>query len=215
MSTETSEATLLDAVVARYKAEGFDVFVHPSPSILPPFLRGYRPDAIAMRPDKRIAMEFVRPGSPSADKINQLRELFSPHKDWEFVVFYSSPGTSTAGIEVSSRDAIERAIQQTVDLQKAGQQVAALVMGWSALEAIARALLPERLARPQPPASLVDALASEGYLTPSEADMLRTAASVRNDAAHGKLTATVEPTQLDTLASALHTLRGFLPKDAA
>jgi hypothetical protein len=102
MNSETSEANVIDAVVARYKAEGFDVFVQPSPSILPPFLGGYRPDVVEIRPDKRIAMEFVRPGSQSADKINHSRELFSPHRDWEFIIFYGSPGTSRAGIEVAS-----------------------------------------------------------------------------------------------------------------
>jgi uncharacterized protein YutE (UPF0331/DUF86 family) len=49
-------------------------------------------------------------------------------------------------------------------------------------------------------------LATEGLLTPDEADALRTAAATRNTAAHGQLDVKVEPALLDILISALRTL---------
>jgi uncharacterized protein YutE (UPF0331/DUF86 family) len=79
-------------------------------------------------------------------------------------------------------------------------------MGWSVLEALARDLLPKQLERAQPPAKLVEILATEGLLTPSEADVIRKAATVRNTVAHGELGLAVEPTLLDTLIAALRTL---------
>jgi hypothetical protein len=212
---EASETNLLDAVVSRYKAEGFEVFIHPSRAVLPPFLKDYRPDAVAIGPQRKIAIELVRSNAPSSDKISRLRELFLEHHDWELFVLYVSPHSSAETMPIAARGEIEKAVVQVGELRSAGQQVAALVMGWATLEAVARALLPEQLARSQPPARLIEVLASEGFLTPSEADALRPAASVRNAAAHGQLDVNVDPKQLAALVSALRMLTKFLPKDAA
>jgi len=214
-SAETSERRLLETVVARYKAEGFDVFIEPTPALLPPFMKDYRPHAVVIRPGKKIAIEIARSSSEAGEKIRRLREQFSQHDDWELLVLYVSPGAATEAIEIAPRDAIERAVQEVIELRIGGQQTAALVMGWSALEAIARALLPDQLSRPQPPNRLIETLASQGYLTPSEADSLRAAAMLRNAVAHGKLGSAVEIRQLDALSSALQTLKSFLPKNAA
>jgi hypothetical protein len=212
---ETTERALLEAVAARYKADGFDVFVEPSQALLPPFMQEYRPDAVAIGPGKKVAIEIARAGERSADKLKRLHERFSGHDDWEFVVLYVTPGAGTERMEVAPVDAIKRAIQSVTDLRSAGQPMAALVLGWSALDGTARALLPDRLARPQPPASLIEVLAGEGYITPSEADSLRIAAGVRNEAAHGQLDVAVEAKHLDGLLAALRTLASFLPKNAA
>jgi hypothetical protein len=212
---ETTERALLEVVTARYKAEGFDVFVEPSQALLPPFMQEYRPDAVAIGPGKKVAIEIARAGERSADKLKRLHERFSGHDDWEFVVLYVTPGAGTERMEVAPVDAIRRAIQSVTDLRSAGQPTAALVLGWSALEATARALMPDRLARPQPPASLIEVLAGEGYITPSEADSLRIAAGARNDAAHGQLDVAVESKHLDALLAALRSLASFLPKNAA
>jgi hypothetical protein len=210
---EATERALLEAVAARYKAEGFDVFVEPSHALLPPFMQDYRPDAVAIGPEKKIAIEIAR--ERSDDKLRRLRERFSGHDDWEFVVLYVTPGAGTDRMEAAPLDAIKRTVQSVTELRSAGQPTAALVLGWSALEATARALLPDRLARPQPPASLIEVLAGEGYITPSKADSLRIAAAVRNEAAHGQLDVAVESKHLDALLDALRTLASFLPKNAA
>jgi hypothetical protein len=205
---------LLDAVLARYKADGFEVFVHPSDAVLPPFLKGCRPDAVAIGPHKRIAIEIARSNAPS-EKISRMEEIFTKHNDWEFVVLYISPSSSTETLKTSSRSAIKAAAKQVVQLRDGGHDAAALVIGWSALEAIARVLLADRLARPQPPEHLVEILASDGYLTPDEADSLRSAAAARNAVAHGQLDAQIDPAQLDALISAVRTLVAPLPKNAA
>ena len=88
---ETNEADMLEDLLPRYQAEGFEVFLHPSPSILPPFMQSYRPDAVALRSDKKIAIEVIRSSGASAEKMRKLESLFAPHKDWELRVLYVSP----------------------------------------------------------------------------------------------------------------------------
>ncbi len=211
MTTDTVERSLLDAAPARYRADGFEVFIEPSPAILPPFMQDNRPDAIAIGPGKKIAIEVARSGSAASERV-KLQDRFAQHQDWELVVLYVSPGTSTERLEAASRDDINRAVQEVIELRRIGLQMATLVMGWSALEAIARALLPNQLSRPQPSAKLLETLASQGYLTPGETDALRAAARLRNAAAHGQLNAAVASEELNALISALQTLIGFLPK---
>jgi uncharacterized protein YutE (UPF0331/DUF86 family) len=73
-------------------------------------------------------------------------------------------------------------------------------------EAAARGLIPGNLGRPQTPERLLEILASEGYITPGEADALRTLGQLRNDAAHGRLDAAITRDQLADLVSVTRTL---------
>jgi uncharacterized protein YutE (UPF0331/DUF86 family) len=212
---ETREDDVLECLLPKYEAEGFDVFVNPSPSILPPFMQAYRPDAVALRPDKKIAIEVVRSTGSSAQKVRELKSLFAPQSDWELRVFYVSPLSSEGALEVASRSAIKDAIQRVLDLKKDGHKLPALIMAWATLEALGRALLPEELRRPQTPARLIEVLASAGYLTPQEADTLRAAISLRNGAVHGGLDPVVDETLLEQFITILQTLAGFLSEDSA
>ena len=212
---ETSEADVLESLLPKYQAEGFDVFVNPSPSILPPFMQTYRPDAVALRSDRKIAIEVVRSTGGSAEKIRDLQSLFAPQSDWELRVFYVSPLTSEKTLEVASRPAIKSAIQRVLDLKRDGHKLPAVIMAWATLEALGRALLPGQLGRPQAPARLIEVLASAGYLTPQEADTLRAAISLRNAAVHGGLDPIVDEGLLDQFIAVLHTLAGFLAEDSA
>lgn len=208
------EPDVLEATLAGYEADGYDVFVEPSPSVLPQFMRGVRPDAVAIRPDRKIAIEVKRSEGQSSDHIEQLRAMFVGHPDWELRVLYVSPRSPGATIELATPLAIERAISQAQQLKDVEPAGSALLIGWSALEAIARLLLPAQLGRPQPPIRLVEVLATEGLLTPDEADSLREIAKVRNHVAHGELDAEFEPRTVDDLAATVRSLARLIPKAA-
>lgn len=209
---ETSQADMLEDLLPRYQAEGYQVFLHPSPSILPPFMQSYRPDAIALRPDKKIAIEVVRSTGSSEKKVRELESLFAPHKDWELRVLYVSPLPSEKTLDVASPAAIRTAIRRVRDLVKDGHKLPALVMAWAALEAVGRSLLPDQLTRPQTPAKLIEALASAGHVTPREADTLRGAISARNAAVHGG-EPKVDEKLLKQFIAVLETLSAFVAED--
>jgi uncharacterized protein YutE (UPF0331/DUF86 family) len=210
---EKGETPLLDAVLARYRAQGFEVFVHPTATILPEFVLPYRLDAIAIKPDKKIAIEVTRSSHP-AERIKRLSQIFSQHPDWVLEVYYTDDLREN---EISSptSQAIQNSIQEIEELRTSGLSRAALVMGWSILEAIGRSLLPDQLSRPQPPRRLIETLASNGLLTPTEADTLRAAGAARNAVAHGQLDGIVEPRHLDQLIDALRTLLTLSRKDSS
>jgi len=74
-----------------------------------------------------------------------------------------------------------------------------------------RALLPRKFTRPQTPGRLVEELASVGYVTPDEADLLRRLADLRNSLIHGNLLASPRSQDLAQFVAVLKSLIGRLP----
>src|SRR5258708_19705409 len=151
---------LLESVLPDLEAEGFEVFTHPSPPILPAFMRDHSPDAIALRSDKKLAIEVLREGAPSNRRLDRLRELFSEHKDWELRVYWVSPSNIRKAIEGVSEDVIEQSITAIEELAAAGRAKPALLMAWATFQPTTPPILPTTLPTPQPPARLAPMLAS-------------------------------------------------------
>jgi len=210
MSPEPSEAMLLESVLPDLEAEGFEVFTHPSPPILPAFMRDHSPDAIALRSDKKLAIEVLREGAPSNRRLDRLRELFSEHKDWELRVYWVSAPNIRKAIEGVSGDVIGQSITAIEELAAAGRTKPALLMAWATFEAVGRAILPDRLQRPQTPGRLIEVLAAEGQITPTEADHLRRLAESRSHLIHGGLETSVSEADLQRFVDVLKTLCDFI-----
>jgi uncharacterized protein YutE (UPF0331/DUF86 family) len=182
-----AEAAVLDSVLPQLEADGFEVYRQPAAHLLPPFMQASPPDAIAFRKDRKLAIEVARKGARSEKRLAGLREVLSGHRDWELRVYWVSPANAPEPIDGASRRDIDQAIGSIDQLTNDGLLAPALLMSWAALEALGRALLPEMLVRPQTPGRLVEILATEGYVTPSEADRLRELSRVRNRLIHGGL----------------------------
>lgn len=69
MTADVGEREVIDLVLPRLQAEGYEVYMHPSPSVLPSFMRSYRPDAIALKSGKKVAVEVVRPSDEDRRRI--------------------------------------------------------------------------------------------------------------------------------------------------
>jgi hypothetical protein len=204
-----TEAAVLQAVLPQLEAQGFRVSPHPSRTILPAFLQGYHPDAIALKGDKKIAIQVVPSAGPLEPRLERLRQALLEHGDWEFRIVYAPPLGSEADIAVQSRTAIEDQLARiTKTFDEAGPAMS-LLAGWAALEAAARLLMPDALGGPQTPARLLEALAFDGYVTPEEADLLRRLGRLRNAAAHGGLDVAVTSGEIDGLVGITRTLLGL------
>jgi hypothetical protein len=179
------EAAVLETLRPQLEADGFEVFLHPSRSMLPPFLRTYQPDAIAIRGDKKIAIEVTSYGGQLEEKLENLRELFSERADWELRIAYAP--SRVPDISVPPREVIEEHLNRIPAAFDTVGPTASLLLAWSVFEAAARSLMQNDLGRPQAPARLLEVLASDGYIAPGEADVLRRLGRLRNEAAHGRL----------------------------
>jgi uncharacterized protein YutE (UPF0331/DUF86 family) len=214
-SSAVRERDFLQTLVPGYEAEGFSVFLHPAGEMLPPFMRGYQPDAIAVKDGKQIAIEIKRDVTRQAPQMEQLQQIFSKHPEWELRVYYIPGRPEEEDIQAPDLPEIDAALAEVDQLKRAGHLRAALIMAWAALEAAGRALLPQHLARPQPANRLIEVLASEGVVTPTEADSLRKAISLRNAATHGHFAVPITEQEVEQVVAAASLITGLAKEPSA
>lgn len=208
-SIATRERDFLQTLVPGYEAEGFSVFLHPTREMLPSFLRGYQPDAIAVKDGSKIIIEIKSDANRRAARIERLQQILSERPGWDFRVYYIPSPVGDEDIEASRIPDIDAALAEVDQLRQSGHLRAALMMAWSALEAASRALLPQNLARPQSGGQLIETLAAEGVITPSEADSLRRAVSARNAATHGHFAVPITKRDLDQVIDVANSVIGL------
>lgn len=205
MSYSGQESQILDSIVPKLEAEGYSVYLRPSRQMLPPFMGDFLPDAIALGSPKNLAIEVVVEGQ-APPKVEHLQQRFEASDDWELRLYYLRPNTTDNSLEVAASAAIDDSLRAVEKLASSGQLSAALLIGWATFEAIGRALLPDRFKKPQTPGRLIEVLAAEGHVTPSEADTLRRLANNRNKLIHGMLSLSIDPKDVSAFIGIMRTL---------
>lgn len=200
------EAAVFETLLPSLEAEGFQVFLQPSRKILPKFMSNYQPDAIAIKGDRKIAIEVMSAGGRPEAKLQRLRSIFEDHADWELRLVYAPPRTAEHPMSVPPRESIVENLDRVLTIFDESGPVPGLLNAWSVFEAAARYLIPSNFERPQTPGRLLEILASDGYITPDEADSLRRLGGMRNDAAHGQLEITLTREELAELVRVARTM---------
>ncbi len=206
MTESTVEASLLANLIPKLEAEGYEVYVHPSKTLLPSFMRSYIPDLIAFGTPKNLAIEIKRPSDAAKESLAHISALFDGQKEWDFRIYWATPNSAVGAIKRQSSESIGSIISEVRALAQATHYRPALLLCWAAFEAAGRAVVERRLAKPQTPLRLVEVLASEGYLTPSEADQLRLLAEKRNRLVHGEIDIVITKEEIDNFVEILETL---------
>lgn len=181
------EIAALERVNAELTAQGYQVILRPNSLLMPPFFGGMTPDAIALGKDKNLAIEVAVQNAATERRVRRLNELIQGTPGWELYLVWITAGTSPKPLRAPDRHAIRDQINEIDKLLVARQTRPSLLLCWAVLEGIARALMPEAVARPQSPARLIEQLAREGHVTPQEADILRDLIPLRNRLIHGDL----------------------------
>ncbi|RVO43465.1 hypothetical protein CN093_03925 [Sinorhizobium meliloti] len=192
------EQAVFESLVPKLQDEGFEVFIQPDRHLLPPFMNTYRPDAIALKPGKKLAIEVISDTWADSPKVRNLKALFQPHGDWELRVIFSprEGGAESSLVESTSARRIQETLDAVASIGEYAHGIPALLTLWGAFEATGRRLSPNEFSKPQTPGRLLEVLASRGYLTPDEADYIRDLVALRNKAIHGNLNVTVTVDQL-------------------
>jgi len=152
--------------------------------------------------------------SKPRNKTHNLKGLFEGQNEWESRVYYA-PSTNRQDIlPPTTESAAAASIREVEELIAEERSGAALLVAWATLEALDRLLLPKKLGRPQTPETLLDVLAGDGYVTPSEADLLRSLKQDRNQLVHGMLEQTVSSAELAKFIEVLKLLLTFVKQPA-
>jgi uncharacterized protein YutE (UPF0331/DUF86 family) len=198
--TDRAEREALEALRAEYEAKGFEFIVGPHASLLAGLaILGYRPDAVALSADKKIAIEIVRPNKAAIDSANVKRREALNADGWDFRVIYLSTARPSA-LEPLKKEELSASLEEAKTLLRGRHYRAALIVAWSTLEGMGRLAFPRRFSRPQTPATLLEGMGTEGVLLPDEVDALRPMIKLRNEVVHG---GSVDVENLPAVAAAL------------
>lgn len=168
-----------------YKRDGFNVFIEPSASVLPAFLKGVRPDLVALKENQNVLVEITRGDPRSLRRYSRLKERLSGRDDWTFRLVVLRNTKAEPALEKMSAERIEFALSQFEELADRDFQLPALFLGWTIFEAIARSIDPIDFSKPQSPKRLVQQLATLGLIEDKEVKFLSELIVKRNSFAHG------------------------------
>lgn len=206
-TAEKKEADVLTALRSRYERAGYTFIIHPPVEMIPHFLRGYQPDALALSERGSVVIE-VKAGKSSTteSRLAQIAERVAKQPNWKFEVFYAG-NFSRQIYDKPTKNEISRLLDEYHGLTKNGFVRAAFVMGWGALEAFARALRSnEGGVGPMIPSEVIEWLAQSGYIDSPTSRLLRSMIKTRNSIVHGVQDIEIQPHELLVLNSTLETL---------
>lgn len=211
MTTLNREERVLGLIANRYRRKGFSFYKRPAKDLLPEFMGGYRPDAVALGEPKNVAIEIIS-GSrrASSDSARAISALFEGRSDWELHMVLADEATADDyDVHVSPLATIEREVREAAALAGKGHYRAAFVLAWAALEAIAAADAAQaadgaansRKAATKPPRELIAQLESSGRISFEQAVDLRTLLPLRHAVVHGDYSLDVQKNDAELIVS--------------
>lgn len=204
------EQAAIDQYEPLWRAQGYEVIRQPGLSQRPAFLTGFQPDVILLGKDQNVVVEVVQKGQPGLEaKVRQLRTLLDDRGDWRLEVIYA--GVAEPTYRPVSKDAILETLSAAQRL-RAAEPRAALLLLWSTLEAIGRRLSADLGNGAQAgPGRIVETLAHEGTITPTEADLLRHLVGLRNRIVHGEIDAVLPESDIERALTVAEQLTAQIP----
>ena len=182
-----AETAVMERLIPELEADGFQVFTEPDRLLVPSFLGDYRPDLIALRSDRNLAIEVADRTGTAHKQLDQVASLFKEHPDWEFRLIWINQEKPVRDIAPQSAETVRASLKEVERLMDDGHDKAALLLSWAVFEAMGRLVVQDRFRKPQTPARLIEIMATEGILAYDEAQFLRTFYPVRNEIIHGGL----------------------------
>lgn len=193
----------LTQIADRYRSQGYQVVMRPSPKDLPDFAQAFHVEMVAHRKDGSALVSAKKsPRELEADpNVAKYAELTDKHPGWRFDVVVLGPNDEATmpdkrdAKEPSEEDFRHRieTVQRLLD-EKVNQQ--ALVLAWSVLEAAMRRRLQaegEDAGWGSSPRTMMNELLSTGALSNSVFRDLEGLFQARSAIVHGFTTPVIEP----------------------
>lgn len=208
---EPIDQSVLSNIADDYIQRGYSVVIEPAPRERPNFLKKYQLDMIAKKGAEFVVIEVKTLGRARDSRtLREISEAISKRPNWRLqVVIADRPDQWDRQFKTPSVDEIRDRVEAAARMYNAGDQIPAFLLLWSLMEAAARHRLREvgvERANPRTPIALLKDLVSFGYLGQDEYDRLAEIAHMRNAAAHGFLTLSVDQARFRQLKSLVESL---------
>lgn len=209
MNPRELEQVAIEKLSSDYAANGYEIVSEPQKF----FVHGYTPDLVVRKDGKTTLVEVKGRKLPSIKKnLEKLKSEIEANTEFTFDFHFIGDLKLPEGLPIQSNDAVQTAVDEAKQLLATKHSLrAAYLLGWAAFEAASRAMLPDDFKSPQSPGRLVTILASRGYLTPSETDVMRDRIAKRNMLIHGSLEIDVQPSDVNELLSLVEELQQTRP----
>lgn len=219
----SADRMALEETLARARTnlekDGFAVIIKPGPADVPAFLEGHIPDAIARRNGENVVIG-IKPPSPSRednDRVVYFAREVPKHAGWRFDLYVTRPRQETTDARLEpDKSELSNELEKVRKIAGEEDPKFALAYAWGLLEATARRLvLNERPgeAKRYRPASVVEALVSEGFIDDELGKELFELAALRNQIVHGFTKAAVTEAQVESLIVTIKSLVEEIPSD--
>lgn len=178
-------------VAREYRRRGYDVVEQPRGESLPPFLRGFAPDLIAMKDDDHAVIEIkTAEALRGSNEIKELAAAVETHRGWRFELI-SLGLHKDANLAAPSESGLEHLLDAAVTAHESGQRELSLIYLVSLLDELVRdAAIQHRLrGRDRSTHAIIADLAFQGIIGGTTADVLDQAWDWRNAIVHGRATA--------------------------
>ena len=179
------------SVAEEYRSRSYEVIEEPSPQQLPDFLSKYRPDLLIRKGDEWIVVQVKSRSSLAKDpQVRDLAQVLEGKSGWSFELVLVAEGEQIRAPEGTRPFEKDDILQRTVAAQRlidGGDYEAALLLAWSASEALVRLLIQEegiQLDRPNP-SYILDNAVINGVIARDDYRLLMTAMKYRNALVHG------------------------------
>jgi uncharacterized protein YutE (UPF0331/DUF86 family) len=209
---EQVESETLNRVRDRYESKGYRFLVKPRKSDVPRFLVGFEPDAIALKGKGGVVIE-VKSSEKAATRssvVDFLAREVPKHKGWRFdLVLADKEGIEPSESLQPSKREILASVDKVSRMVEEGSLQAALLFAWSLLEAATRLMLLRKQEDKRfLPRTIVEAIATNAFVSNEEERNLLEIAKLRNWLIHGFTRAVVYRTQIDLLIEIVQRVLG-------
>ncbi|MBV7337383.1 hypothetical protein KFU94_55960 [Chloroflexi bacterium TSY] len=188
---DARELNSLQEIADEYRQQGYEVIIAPSAEQLPDFLRAFQPDIVAYNLTENVMVEVRTSDSlTEAPDLDEIAQILSSKDNWRFDLVVSNvielPRHNKNDVLLNNDDIASR-LQEANELSMHEHGEAALLLTWSALEAILRRnAQTEHVPMEQDnPLHLIKSLFIYGLISKEQYHTLRSGVQVRNTIVHG------------------------------
>lgn len=205
---------------AEYERKGFEFSAHPGAQLLPAFLKGYAPDALARKGQKNVVIGIMppNPSEQQRKRLSYFADIVKQHRGWDFHLYFAKESRELLdALKEPNQQELLSEIKRARDVAANSEPRAALVYAWGLLEAATRRLvLNERrgASRRYLPSSVIEALVADDYISDEQSAELSRIAGERNLIAHGFTKVDVSKADIDFLLATIESLVSNIPADA-
>ena len=195
---ETISPESVSTVAESYRRQGYEVVFEPEPSLLPKESKSLQPDFLATKGDERVIVEVKYPQNLLAyPSLMRLAEVIRRIPGWRLdVVVLEKRRQAAESQTLSTEDAKRRLDSADHVAEETGDFAAALLLLWTAAEAILRDRVSRQTEDNLTSTSRLPKLAySLGLIDTEDVATAEWMTRIRNDVVHGRSESSV--TRLD------------------